>query len=188
MIARKERERRAVRRSWSRSWLVFAIACTSAWAASGRETPSGGNQIAREVQHELVTLPFYTVFDNLTYRVDGSTVTLLGQVTRGALKTDAENAVRGIAGVERVINQIEVLPQSASDVRMRLAEYLALYGDAGLSQYATRAVPPIHIVVKNSNVTLEGTVDSKYDKNLAFSQASSVPGVVSITNHLRVSS
>ncbi|HTR37024.1 MAG TPA: BON domain-containing protein [Bryobacteraceae bacterium] len=170
-----------------RVWLAVGVVLSTAWSATGRESPASGNRITPEVQRELLTLPFYTVFDNLTFRIEGDTVTLLGQVTRAALKSDAENAVRRIEGVARVNNQIEVLPLSASDGRMRLAEYLAIYGDAGLSQYATRSAPPIHIVVKSGNVTLEGTVDGKYDKNLAFSQASSVPGVASVTDHLRVS-
>lgn len=186
MLDHRERERGPGRRLL-RVWLAAGIVLSAAWSATGRESPASGDQIGPEVQRELLTLPFYTVFDNLAFRIEGGTVSLLGHVTRPALKSDAGNAASRIEGVEKVNNQIEVLPLSASDGRMRLAEYLAIYGDAGLGQYATRSVPPIHIIVKNANVTLEGTVDSNYDKNLAFSQASSVPGVVSVTDHLRVS-
>ena len=117
---------------------------------------SSQNGIAKEVRHELVTLPFYTVFDNLNFRVDGGTVTLLGQVNRAALKTDAEKAVKQIAGVRSVNNQIEILPLSQADQKLRLAEYLAIFGDPQLSQYALRAIPPIHIVVKNGDCDIGG--------------------------------
>lgn len=169
-------------------WLLIAVACGSACTdlALAESTGRFENAIAREVRHELLTLPFYTVFDDLTFREDRGVVTLTGQVTRQILSHDAEAAVKRIEGVKRVDNQIEVLPLSASDDLMRLEEYAAIYGDVGLNQYAIRSVPPIHIIVKNGNVTLEGTVDSADDKALAFTQASSVRGVVSATDHLRV--
>ena len=146
----------------------------------------GQNRIAREVRHELVMLPYYGVFDNLAFRVDGETVTLLGQVTRPTLKSDAEGVVQQIEGVQKVSNQIEVLPLSSVDDRIRLAEYRAIYGQPQLNRYALLAVPPIHIIVKNGNVTLEGSVSSEGDKNVAGIQANSVPGVFSVTNHLRI--
>ena len=144
------------------------------------------NRVEREVRHELVTLPFYGVFDNLAFQVDGGTVTLLGQVSRPTLKTDAERVVKSIEGVERVINRIEVLPLSPYDDRIRLATYRAIYGNTALNRYALQAVPPIHIIVKNGNVTLEGVVANEGDKNIADIQARSVPGVFSVTNNLRV--
>ena len=144
------------------------------------------NRLEREVRHELVTLPFYGVFDNLAFKVDGGTVTLLGQVSRPTLKTDAERVVRSIEGVERVINRIEVLPLSPYDDRIRLATYRAIYGNTALNRYALQAIPPIHIIVKNGNVTLEGVVANQGDKNIADIQARSVPGVFSVTNNLRV--
>lgn len=146
----------------------------------------GLNRIAREVRHELVMLPYYGVFDNLAFRVDGGTVTLLGQVTRPTLKSDAEGVVKQIEGVQKVNNQIEVLPLSPNDDRIRLAEYRSIYGQPQLNQYALRAVPPIHIIVKNGNVTFEGSVSSEGDKNVAGIQANSVSGVFSVTNHLRI--
>ena len=147
----------------------------------------GIDRIVKEVHHELVMLPFYGVFDNLAYKVspDG-TVTLLGQVSRPTLKSDAENVVKRIEGVERVDNQIKVLPLSPNDDRIRRAVYRAIYGNDVLSQYALRAVPPIHIIVENGNVTLEGVVARQMDKQIAEMQAKSVPGVFSVTDNLRV--
>ena len=140
----------------------------------------------QEVRHELVMLPWYNIFDNLAYRVDGSTVTLFGQVTRPTLKSDAENVVKHIEGVDRVINNIEVLPLSPMDNRIRMAEYRAIYGFGPLQRYAMGAVPPIHIIVKNGHVTLEGVVANKGDYNMANIRANGVPGVFSVTNDLRV--
>jgi len=147
----------------------------------------GIDRIIKEVRHELVMLPFYGVFDNLAYKVspDG-TVTLLGQVSRPTLKSDAENVVKRIEGVERVDNQIKVLPVSPNDDRIRRAVYRAIYGNEVLSQYALRAVPPIHIIVENGNLTLEGVVARQMDKQIAEIQAKSVPGVFSVTNNLKV--
>jgi hyperosmotically inducible protein len=147
----------------------------------------GIDRIVKEVHHELVMLPFYGVFDNLAYKVspDG-TVTLLGEVSRPTLKSDAENAVKRIEGVEHVDNQIKVLPTSPNDDRIRRAVYRSIYGNDVLSQYALRAVPPIHIIVENGNVTLEGVVARQMDKQVAEMQAKSVPGVFAVTNNLRV--
>jgi hyperosmotically inducible protein len=140
----------------------------------------------RQVRHELVMLPYYGVFDNLAYRVDGSTVTLLGQVTRPTLKSSAENVVKDIEGVERVENKIEVLPVSPQDDDIRMAAYRAIYGHTALNRYALQAVPPIHIIVRNGNITLEGVVANEGDKNIAGLQANGVAGAFSVTNNLRV--
>ncbi len=145
------------------------------------------NRIAREVRHQLVMLPYYGIFDDLAFRVDGSTVTLMGAVTRPTLKSDAENVVKRIEGVTRVINNIEVLPLSPMDDQIRMAEYRAIYGDPTLStRYGYRALPSIHIIVKNGHVTLEGVVANEGDKNLIGVRAKSVPNVFSVTNNLRV--
>ncbi|MEO8595241.1 MAG: BON domain-containing protein [Candidatus Solibacter sp.] len=146
---------------------------------------AGSDRLSREVRHELVMLPYYGVFDNLAYRVDGRTVTLVGQVTRPTLKKDAENVVKDIEGVERVDNQIEVLPLSSADDAIRLATYRAIYGRVGLDRYALQAVPPIHIIVSNGKVSLEGVVASEADKNQAGLYANGVSGVFSVTNNLR---
>jgi len=132
-------------------------------------------------------LPFYGVFDNLAYKVDSDgTVTLLGQVARPTLKSDAEKAVRGIEGVEKVVNNIEILPASTNDDRIRRAAYRAIYGNSVLNQYQMRAVPPIHIIVKNGNITLEGVVARQMDKHVAGMQANGVQGAFSVTNNLVV--
>jgi hyperosmotically inducible protein len=146
----------------------------------------GTDRITREVRHELVMLPYYGVFDNLAYRVDGQTVTLMGQVTRPTLKSDAENVVKQIEGVERVVNNIQVLPLSPNDDRIRLQVFRAIYGQTGLDRYALQAVPPIHIIVDNGHVTLVGVVANKSDAEMAVIRANGVPGVFSVTNNLRV--
>jgi hyperosmotically inducible protein len=147
----------------------------------------GEVRIAREVRHQLLMLPYYGVFDDLAFRVEGNTVILLGKVTRPTLKSDAENVVKRIEGVEKVINQIEVLPLSPMDDQIRLAEYRAIYGDPALStRYGFRALPSIHIIVENGNVTLEGVVANKADKDLINIRANAVPNVFSVTNNLQV--
>lgn len=155
-------------------------------AASSLMADRATDRIVREVRHELVMLPYYGVFDNLEYKVDGYNVTLMGQVTRPTLKSDAENVVKKIEGVEHVKNEIEVLPVSPNDDRIRLAVYRAIYGHTALNRYALQAVPPIHILVKNGNVTLEGVVANESDKNIANIQANGVSGVFSVKNNLRV--
>ncbi|PYX92943.1 MAG: transport-associated protein [Acidobacteria bacterium] len=163
---------------------------SSSGSSSGNSqalSPRGLERITKEVRHELVMLPFYGVFDNLAYKVDpDGTVELFGQVARPTLKTDAERAVKNIEGVTRVVNNIEVLPPSPNDDRIRREVYRAIYGNEVLSQYQLRAVPPIHIIVKNGNVTLEGVVARQMDKQIAEMQAKSVPGVFSVTDNLRV--
>ena len=151
-------------------------------------TDAGQARLERAVRHELVMLPFYGVFDNLSYKVDGNTVTLLGQVIRPTLKSDAEAAVKRIEGVEKVNNQIEVLPVSPMDDRIRIAEYRTIYGRSPLDRYAIQAIPPVHIIVKGGHVTLEGMTGSEMDKNIANILARGVSGVFSVTNNLRVGS
>lgn len=143
--------------------------------------------LVKEVRHQLLLLPYYSVFDNLLFKVDGDKVTLMGQVVRPTLKSDAENAVKGIEAVASVDNQIEVLPVSPMDDQVRRAVFRAIYGDTALSRYGMSALPSIHIVVKNGNVTLEGVVDSESDRNLANLRANGVPNVFSVTNNLTVS-
>jgi hyperosmotically inducible protein len=145
------------------------------------------SRIAREVRHELVMLPYYGVFDDLAFSVNNGTVTLMGAVTRPTLKSDAENVVKRIEGVNQVINNIEVLPLSPMDDQIRMAVYRAIYGDPALStRYGYRALPSIHIIVKNGHVTLEGVVANEADKNIANIRANGVPNVFSVTNNLQV--
>ena len=156
--------------------------------APGNSGARAQDRIIREVRHELVMLPYYGVFDNLSYRVDGGSVTLMGQVTRPTLKSDAGNAVKGIEGVTRVDNQIQVLPLSPMDDGLRQAEYRSIYGHPGLDRYAMQAVPPIHIIVDNGKVTLEGVVATQSDKDMAGIRANTVSGVFSVVNNLRLDS
>jgi BON domain-containing protein len=153
----------------------------------GGLSQKGYDRIVKEVRHELVMLPFYGVFDNLSYSVaqDG-TVTLMGQVVRPVLKSDAESAVKKIEGVEKVVNNIEVLPPASMDDRIRRDTYRAIYGNTVLNQYALRAVPPIHIIVNRGHVTLVGVVARQMDKQVAEMQAKSVSGVFSVTDNLQV--
>lgn len=143
-------------------------------------------RLERHVRHELIMLPYYSVFDNLAYRVDGYKVELFGQVVRPTLKADAERVVMALEGVEQVVNNIEVLPVSPNDDRIRRRVYRAIYSNSVLQKYSLQSVPPIHIIVKNGNVTLEGVVDSEMDRNLANMQANGVSGVFKVTNNLRV--
>ncbi|HEV8412321.1 MAG TPA: BON domain-containing protein [Bryobacteraceae bacterium] len=146
------------------------------------------SDLVKEVRHELVTLPYYGVFDNLSYRVDGSKVTLFGQVRDPVLKDQAGKAVKSIEGVSAVDNQIEVLPASGMDDATRMAVYRAIYSKPTLQRYQLGAVPPIHIIVKNGNVTLEGVVANEMDKNVAGIAANGVSGVFKVTNNLRTDS
>lgn len=166
--------------------IIFAAAVSHAQSGPPLDQKSL-DRITREVRHELVMLPFYGVFDNLSYRVDpDGTVTLLGQVARPTLKSDAGNVVKKIEGVTNVVNNIEVLPTSIMDDQIRRATYRAIFGSSQLSQYQLRAVPPIHIIVKNGNVTLEGVVATQMDKQIAGMKANQVHGVFGVTNNLRV--
>jgi hyperosmotically inducible protein len=172
--------------------MIFSMAALAAPAIQDNQPAGALNQksldrIYHEVRHELVMLPFYGVFDNLSYKVDADgTVTLLGQVVRPTLKSDAENVVKRIEGVTKVVNNIEVLPTSSNDDRIRRATYRAIYSNSVLSQYQLRAVPPIHIIVKNGNITLEGVVARSMDKTVAGMQANGVSGAFSVTNNLAV--
>ncbi len=165
----------------------FAAASYTAAGSPNQRSEKPQEKIKKEVRHQLVMLPWYSVFDNLAYQVEGDKVTLYGQVTRPTLKSDAEAAVKSIEGISTVVNNIEVLPLSPMDDQLRRALYRAIYGETGLSRYSVQAVPSIHIIVKNGNVTLEGAVDSEADKNLAGIRANQVPNVFSVKNNLVVS-
>ena len=144
------------------------------------------DRLPREVRRELVMLPLYGIFDYLEYRIDGRTVTLLGQVTRPSLKNEATQRVKAIEGVERVMDEIELLPLSTNDDRIRSQVYRAVYGSPSLTRYAWYAVSSIHILVKNGNVTLVGAVGTEGDRTLAGIEAGQVPGVFALKNELRV--
>jgi hyperosmotically inducible periplasmic protein len=146
-------------------------------------------RIMKEVRHQVLLLPYYGVFDDIAFKAEGGTITLMGAVTRPTLKSDAEGVVKRIDGVTVVVNQIEVLPLSPNDDRIRRAEYRAIYGDSALStRYGFRALPSIHILVKNGNVQLEGWVANKFDYNLINIRAKGVPGAFSVVNDLQIES
>jgi hyperosmotically inducible protein len=164
---------------------LLAVQLTSQ-AETTRLSPQ--DKLIKEIRHELVTLPFYDVFDWLEgeVRPDG-TVVLRGEVVRPTTKSDAESRIKKIEGIERVVNEIEVLPPSPNDDRIRRAVYRALFNwDSPLFRYAHRSVPPIHIIVKNGRVVLKGVVATAMEKQLAYMKARSVPGVFEVRNELRV--
>ncbi len=167
--------------------LTLGLSPLRAAPQQGKGLRAAHSRLAEEVRHELVLLPYYGVFDDLYFEVkDVDTVVLKGQVTRPTLKSDAENVVRKIEGAGKVVNQIEVLPLSPNDDRIRLATYRAIYSRPGLDRYGLLAVPPIHIIVKNGNLNLVGVVATESDKNLAGIVAKGVSGTFEVTNNLRV--
>jgi len=168
------------------SVVLLALLSVSAFAQNNQVPRKAEERIQKEVRHELLMLPYLSVFDHLAYKVDGYDVTLTGHVTRPTLKSDAENVVKRIEGVEKVDNQIEVLPLSPMDNQLRRRLYRAIYGYPALQKYDLPAIKPIRIIVKNGHATLEGVVDSEADKNLAGLRANGVPGVFSVTDNLVV--
>jgi len=166
--------------------ILYSLIALAALVAAQPANNQPTDRITKEVRHELIMLPFYSVFDNLAYRVDGGKVTLFGQVAQPVLKGDAEKAVKKIEGVTSVDNEIEVLPNSINDDRLRRALFRAIYAKPALSRYAEGAIPPILIIVKNGNVTLEGVVANQMDKTLAEMAAKGVNGIFSVKNNLQL--
>jgi len=142
--------------------------------------------LSREIHHQILMLPFYSVFDFVTFTLQNNKVTLSGQVLRHNLKDQAEAAVKSLEGVDSVVNNIVVLPVFPPDDDLRRAIYRAVYEDPALARYGIPAVPGIHIIVKNGNVVLEGCVDSLSDKNLAALRAGTVANVLGVKNNLVV--
>lgn len=173
---------------------VFASAMTR--NAFGASTPKANPQgvlsarVIRQVRHELVTLPYYGVFDWLQFEVrPDNTVVLRGQVVKPTTKSDAEGRVKDVDGVSKVVNEIEVLPLSPQDDRLRRALYRKLYGyDSPLFRYAVQAIPSIHIIVKNGRATLKGVVANKGDAQLAYMRARGVPGLFDVKSELQIES
>jgi hyperosmotically inducible protein len=159
--------------------------------ASAPNTYANKNKIeslSEEVRHQLVTMPYYSVFDWLQAQVtsDGA-ITLMGEVTRPSLKDDAESRVKRLEGASGVVNRIEVLPLSPMDDQLRIALHRSIYSfDSPLFRYATQSVPPIHIIVKNGDVTLRGVVASQADSDLATLAAHQVSGVFGVKNELQI--
>lgn len=171
--------------------LFLAVPCLWAQHPAAGKPPKGDAKpedslVSREIHHQLLVLPFYSVFDYISFSLDGDKVTLSGQVLRPTLRADAEAAIKSIEGVASVNNQIEVLPKSSTDDDARRAVYRAIFEDATLQRYAISEVPAIHIVLKNGGVTLEGAVGSEMEKTLATTRASGVAGISSVKNNLVV--
>jgi BON domain len=144
--------------------------------------------LKEEVRHQLVMLPYYSVFDWLQAQVkpDG-TVTLMGEVTRPTTKDDAEDRVKKLESASKVVNNIEVLPLSPMDDQLRIALYRAIFRfDGPLFRYGTQSVPPIHVIVKNGHVALKGVVANQMDSQLAYMAARGVPGVFDVKNELQI--
>lgn len=149
--------------------------------------PAEEGKIVKEVRHQLVSIPYYSVFDDLGFTVNDGTVTLVGQVTQPVVKDDASAVVKKVEGVTSVVNNIEVLPLSAMDDRIRRAVFRAVYGDPVLStRYGFQALPSIHIIVKNGDVRLEGVVANEMDRTVAFVRTNAVPGVFHVENDLKI--
>ena len=192
---------------WKTALVCVLSACLP---AAAQQLTAQQARLGEQIRKQIVTLPEYGLFDNITYSLQdgGSTVLLRGQVAKPTLKTGAERVVKKLEGVEKVTNEIEVLPNSPNDERVRAGVYVRIYGHPSLSRYnPNRGVPlfpstarsnfgisadpppgphPIHIIVKNGNVTLEGVVDREGDKTIAGLQANSTPGAFSVTNNLVV--
>ncbi|HKX31507.1 MAG TPA: BON domain-containing protein [Blastocatellia bacterium] len=166
--------------------LVALTTSVTPLTATPRPEAPMADKTLKQIRKELVTLPFYSVFDNLAFKYEDGTVTLYGQVSRPTLKTDAQRVVERVAGVEEVVNQIEVLPLSRFDDQIRRATFRAIYRQPGLDRLALQSVPPIHIIVNRGRVTLEGVVPTKADSTRAFLAANGVSNVFKVTNNLRI--
>jgi len=166
--------------------MCIGVGASSALAAT--TTTPDISAIPNRVQHEMAMLPWYGVFDHLEYQVNGTEVTLSGQVIseHAVTRDDAGKFVRSIPGVSNVVNNIEVLPPSVFDNQIRRAEFRTVFSQADLGRYTMGAIPQVHIIVKNGHVTLEGVVMNEMDKNMAGLFANSVPGVFTVENNLRI--
>jgi hyperosmotically inducible protein len=162
------------------------VAAYSASAATTTQNPVNEQVLNKQVHHALVMNPWYGVFDNIQYQINGTQVILSGQVVRPVTKSDAEKAVRHVEGVTQVVDNIQVLPVSGFDDQIRRAEFRAIFSGPTLGRYSMGAVPSIHIIVDNGHVTLEGVVMNKMDSDIARIRANSVSGVFSVTNNLRI--
>jgi hyperosmotically inducible periplasmic protein len=171
------------------SILIVTLGVSSAGAQKNSRPPARFTQrVQKQITHEILMLPYYDEFDAIGFKIEGYNVTLFGHVVHPTLKSDAEHAIKKIEGIERINNQIEVLPPSPMDDRLRVQLFRAIYGYGPLQRYGIGSNRPIHIIVDRGHVTLEGVVDSTGDKNLINIRANQVPGVFSVTNNLQVPS
>jgi hyperosmotically inducible periplasmic protein len=176
--------------------LLFSMLWVSTLPVTAAVAPEPGVQRSRRnrghafiqerIRKQLASLPYYSVFDNLNFTYNGETVVLGGEVMRPTTRDDAEDAVKRVEGVERVVNNIEVLPLSNIDDRIRKEAYQRLFSHPQLSRYGVQPVPPIHIIVKHSRIKLEGVVANESDKIVAGMIANQISGVFNVQNNLRV--
>ena len=169
-----------------RTAAVFMTATSLLTMVATAQRNSGNDRFVERIRKELVTLPYYGVYDNLSFSVNGGEVTLYGEVVRPSTRTDAERRIKRIEGVDRVVNNIQVLAPSGSDDAIRRRVYRAIFSSGSLYRYAMGANPSIHIIVNHGRVTLDGVVATKMDSQLAYMAANRVPGVFSVTNNLQV--
>jgi len=162
---------------------LAAVALTAAPVLANNGAPK---PLAERVRHELAMLPYYSIFDDVSFRVDGTTVYLSGDVRQPVLKSGAENAVKHTEGVTQVVDNIHALPLSPFDNRIRMAEFRAVFGYSGLYRYAMGTSPGVRIIVDNGHVKLLGFVANQGDKSLAGIRANGVPGVFAVENDLQV--
>jgi hyperosmotically inducible protein len=152
--------------------------------------PANEPQLAQQVRHALLMLPYYSIFDELSFSLNGGVVTLQGACPPEPpwnIKSDAEAAVKRVKGVTQVVNNIKTLPLSPMDWQVRRAEERAIYGDSAIgTRYGYQALPSIHIIVDNGHVTLTGVVDNQFDDTIIRTRANGVPNVFSVTDNLRV--
>jgi len=175
-------------------FVLTSLAFTALLSASDKrhmdpyvQGPTDEASLIKEVRHHLLMLPRFGVFDDIGFTVNGGTVTLEGEVTQPILKDDAARTVRKVEGVEQVVNNIEVLPLSPNDDRIRRDMFRAIYGDSEIGmRYGYSAVPSIHIIVKNGDVRLEGVVANEMDRNIIGIRANGVPGAFKVINDLVV--
>lgn len=161
---------------------MLAASSLNIWAA----VPQDDNaMLAEQIRKEIVTLPFYGIFDNVEFELKDGVLELKGEVYRPVMKKMIEKVTQRVAGVDTVVNNLEILPLSNYDDRIRVALANQLYRNQVFTRHSIQAVPPVHIVVKNGNVTLEGVVNSELEKNMAFHVANQIHGVFSVTNNLR---
>lgn len=175
-----------MKRTLKNTTLALMMAAATLLPIQAASTPASADRLSGQIRKELITMPFLTIFDNLSYSIDGDTIYLMGQVIRPTLSSMAENRVKMLEGVTKVVNKIEVLPLSPYDDRIRLAVARAVYGQSALNRYALGANPSIRIVVKNGTVTLEGIVNNELERTVANLSANAVAGVFSVTNNLQV--
>jgi hyperosmotically inducible protein len=165
--------------------LALGLAMLPAASAAAAGNPAEA-VTAEKVRKQIVKLPFYSIFDNITFQLNDGVVTLDGEVYRPSLRKSAERVAMSVEGVQSVVNNIEVLPTSFHDDRIRLAVARSIFTNSVLDRYAMQANPPIHVIVRNGDVTLEGVVNREMERNVAGILANGVSGVFSVTNNLRL--